>query len=185
MSTSRFSVRLEPHPDCAASGFTVRVAGAWDGACLELVYALEGDLDALLILSPETPVEPDRLWAHSCFEVFMAESAGVCMYREYNFSSSGQWAGYAFSGYRKRIGCEIPAPENPCWRRESRALSLAVRLPVRSDNRILRLALSAVLELADGRLHYFALCHPPGAPDFHHPCNFTLSLTCHDNAFWP
>jgi hypothetical protein len=39
-----------------------------------------------------------------------------------------------------------------------------------------RLALSAVIEETDGRKSYWALAHPPGTPDFHHPDCFTLEL---------
>ena len=31
------------------------------------------------------------------------------------------------------------------------------------------LGLSAILEEADGTISYWALAHPPGRPDFHHP----------------
>ena len=40
----------------------------------------------------------------------------------------------------------------------------------------LRLGAAAVLEDDNGRLSYWALCHPPGKPDFHHPDGFVLEL---------
>ncbi|HZF44227.1 MAG TPA: hypothetical protein VEZ48_12550 [Sphingomonadaceae bacterium] len=40
----------------------------------------------------------------------------------------------------------------------------------------LRLALSAVIEESAGRKSYWALAHPPGAPDFHHPACFAAEL---------
>jgi hypothetical protein len=40
----------------------------------------------------------------------------------------------------------------------------------------LRLALSAVIEDENGKLSYWALKHPPGKPNFHHPDAFTLEL---------
>ncbi len=39
-----------------------------------------------------------------------------------------------------------------------------------------KLALSAVIEETDGTKSYWALRHPPGAPDFHHPDCFALTL---------
>jgi hypothetical protein len=36
--------------------------------------------------------------------------------------------------------------------------------------------LSAVIEAADGALSYWALRHPAGRPDFHHPDCFALDL---------
>jgi len=44
------------------------------------------------------------------------------------------------------------------------------------DAPALRLALAAVIEEKDGRLGYWALRHPPGKPDFHHPEGYTLEL---------
>ncbi len=42
--------------------------------------------------------------------------------------------------------------------------------------RALRLGLSAVVEANDGTLSYWALRHPPGRPDFHHPDGCVLRL---------
>jgi hypothetical protein len=39
-----------------------------------------------------------------------------------------------------------------------------------------RLALSAVIEERGGQRSYWALRHPPGPPDFHHPDGFALLL---------
>ena len=40
----------------------------------------------------------------------------------------------------------------------------------------LSLALSAVIEEEDGTISYWALKHPPGKPDFHHPDAFALEI---------
>jgi hypothetical protein len=45
----------------------------------------------------------------------------------------------------------------------------------------LALALSAVVEDEHGGLSYWALKHPPGKPDFHHPDLFVLHLPPHPN----
>lgn len=41
-------------------------------------------------------------------------------------------------------------------------------------------AISAVIEEADGTKSYWALRHPPGKPDFHHPDCFALELPAPD-----
>jgi hypothetical protein len=41
---------------------------------------------------------------------------------------------------------------------------------------ILQIGLSAVVEDINERLSYWALRHPPGKPDFHHPDNFALEI---------
>ena len=38
------------------------------------------------------------------------------------------------------------------------------------------LALSSVIEELDGTKSYWALAHPPGQPDFHHPACFAATL---------
>ncbi len=38
------------------------------------------------------------------------------------------------------------------------------------------LGVSAVVETKEGSLSYWALAHPPGKPDFHHPDSFALTL---------
>ena len=40
-----------------------------------------------------------------------------------------------------------------------------------------RLGLAAVIEERNGSLSYWALSHPPGMVDFHHPDGFVLALT--------
>jgi hypothetical protein len=40
-----------------------------------------------------------------------------------------------------------------------------------------RLGLSAIIEEASGRRSYWALAHPPGKPDFHHPDSFALRVS--------
>jgi hypothetical protein len=52
-------------------------------------------------------------------------------------------------------------------------LSAALNLP---GSGALRLGLCAVIEDALGRISYWALAHPPGRPDFHHPDCFALAL---------
>jgi hypothetical protein len=40
-----------------------------------------------------------------------------------------------------------------------------------------RLGLSAIIEEASGQRSYWALAHPPGKPDFHHPDSFALEVS--------
>ena len=99
-------------------------------------------------------------------------------YREFNFSPSGEWAVYTFHGYR--AGGELKPDQGPGIevRRSSDLLELDVAIPpdVLPPGRPLRLGLSAVEEDVDGMLSYWALRHPPGRPDFHHPDAFAMQL---------
>jgi hypothetical protein len=164
------------HPAAAVAGIAVAVAADGNGG-LQLAYRLEGDLSALRLPTPATPVAPDRLWAHTCFEVFLRRGGEA--YREYNFSPSGQWAGYAFAAYRQRLeNVILPAPHLE-WQVVEGSLSLRVTLPAEalpSGDGELHLALTTVVEQADGPLSYWALAHPAGKPDFHHRDGFVLAL---------
>ncbi|ANQ86860.1 conserved hypothetical protein [Azoarcus olearius] len=141
---------------------------------LTLHYHLRGRLDALRVPTPDHALPADRLWAHTCFEVFIARS-GSPAYREFNFSPSGQWASYLFDDYRARIDALPPAPPRLEVLRSGDLLSLSATLdadalPAGMTAQTLdelRLGISAVVEAADGRLSYWALAHPAERPDFH------------------
>lgn len=164
------------HQAPAVADITVDVAAQGNGG-LQLAYRLTGDLAALRLPTPAAPVEPDRLWAHTCFEVFLRRGGEA--YQEYNFSPSGQWAGYAFGAYRQRLeNVTLPAPHLE-WQVAEGSLSLRVTLPadaLPAGPGDLQLALTTVVELAEGPLSYWALAHPAGPPDFHHRDGFALAL---------
>ena len=61
------------------------------------------------------------------------------------------------------------------WRRQVETL-LELDASIQVQPGKLVLALSAVIEHLDGRISYWALRHPPGKPDFHHPQGFALEL---------
>ncbi len=155
---------------------------------LRLQFVLEGDLPQVRVPSPVAqPGRTDRLWAHTCFEAF-AGLPGSPRYLELNFSPSGQWAAYAFDSYRQGMAPALAvAPRLALRRSEARleleaevqlsgSLPLAGPETVAAGARTLRIALSTVVEDREGRLSYWALRHPPGRPDFHHPESFSLAL---------
>lgn len=100
-------------------------------------------------------------------------------YREFNFAPSGEWAAYAFRSYREPAAQVITLDPGILVDATGDSLVLeaviaADALPPTSTAAPLRLGLSVVAEHADGALGYWALRHPPGAPDFHHPDAFAL-----------
>jgi len=139
---------------------------------LGLRYRIEADLERLRIAPPSTPAPGERLWEHLCCEVFVA-SAPVSAYREFNFSPSGEWAAYAFQGYREGAPLAVPDP-GIAVRRDGRALELSASVEVEAAK--LRVALCVVVEELDGTLSYWALRHPAPRPDFHHPDGFVLEI---------
>jgi len=143
---------------------------------LLLRYALHGDIGRLRLPSPQVPAPPDRLWAHTCCEVFVAGRDSEA-YSEWNFSPSGQSARYDFSAYRTRCATRTTGAPTLAIAHDAHSLNVDARfdIPAELGNR-LRLGLSAVVEDAHGTLHHWALRHPPGKPDFHHRDTFALTL---------
>ena len=139
---------------------------------LALEYAIEGRIEELRIPAPGTPRFAERLWQHTCCEVFVARG-GSPAYLEFNFSPSGDWAGYAFERYRSGAAFDAPDPKIAV-RTSAGRLELDASIQVQPGR--LRLGLSAVIEHIDGRISYWALRHPAGKPDFHHPEAFALEL---------
>lgn len=167
-------------PTPVVQGIQVRLDWARGGA-IALTFTLEGELARMRTSAPRAPSRTDRLWEHTCFEAFVVVANGPAYY-EFNFAPSGEWAAYAFRDYRKGVPLE---QEELCpginVRRaggelELRALLHLNRLALIEPHARLRLALSAVIEDAHGGLSYWALKHPSGQPDFHHPDAFALVL---------
>jgi hypothetical protein len=105
-------------------------------------------------------------------------------YFEFNLASSQDWAAYRFSDYRsgRTVARQVGRPGiDPFWREGPQPCAFAavleldrlVALPLYEP---WHLGLAAVIEERNGRLSYWALRHPPGPPDFHHPDCFALEL---------
>jgi hypothetical protein len=155
---------------------------AGEPGMLVFQYSLDADMSRVRVPSSGAAgLRTEGLWKHTCFEAFVA-AAGVPGYHEFNFSPSLDWAVYRFTGYRAGMLPADPgqAPDISLRRAEDRLeLEAAVRLAdlaVPRDARHLRIALTAVVEEENGTLSYWALKHPRGKPDFHHPDGFTLEL---------
>lgn len=171
--------RLQLHTDSQpgpVAGIEVEINQPTAGE-LALRFHLSGDTSRILIPEARPTARADDLWRHSCFEVFIC-SPKTSSYHEFNFSPSGQWQAYVFSNYR--IGELLALADNPVIECLSAPHDLTLQATLRvadllEGNR-LRLGLSAVIETGDGALSYWALRHPPGKPDFHHPDTFDLEL---------
>jgi len=170
--------RLWPHPDTPGRGIRLgcKVSTAGSGL-LAFEYVITGEIGTLLLPGPADCARADGLWRHTCFEAFIEDREGG--YLELNFSPSGAWAGYMFDGYREGMGhAENLSLESS--ERMNNGNRLSVRAVVRTDVLAgcgpLRLGLCAVIEQTDGTTSYWALAHPPGKPDFHHPDCFAASL---------
>jgi hypothetical protein len=174
---------LTCHPETPSQwvqGIETRVVWTERGS-VAVRYSLNGDITRLRFPPPRPPRRADGLWQHTCFEVFIAVK-GQPTYYEFNFSPSGEWAAYAFKGYRDGGPIEDDGlhPEivvrSAANSFELEAIVRLDRLQAIKSQMPLWMGLSAVIEEKDGTLSYWALKHPPGKPDFHHPDSFALEL---------
>ncbi len=179
-------ITLACHPDTpseAARGVVAQIRRA-QGGTLALTYLIDGDLARMKIPAHTFTRLGEQLWRHTCCEIFIARH-GRAAYHEFNFAPSGAWAAYAFTRYRES-GPLPAAPELPLVREviarkaeDQLELGASIRLdrlsPLHARAK-LSLAVSTVIEDRDGGLSYWAMRHPPGPPDFHHPDAFALEL---------
>ncbi len=169
---------LQPHSDCRAPdieiGVELRNAGS---SALELRYFLDGAVDGVLLPPAGIPARRDRLWQHTCFEIFI-RAVSEEPYHEFNFAPSGQWAAYRFEARRTGMSNMDIAPPSIETSLTGEALELRATLDVAGlpADKPWLVGLSAVMEEKNGRKSYWALAHPPGEPDFHHPACFALQL---------
>lgn len=165
-----------PNPPFAAWASAERSAAFGDTATLNLWFGVSAPLGRFLVPEPaEEPARRDGLWHSTCFECFLKEE-GQAAYQEWNFSPSGDWAAYDFSAERE--GMKQAQVANPPYIRVEDNLTwwgLGATLSIPAGARF-TLALSAVLEGADGARTFWALHHPSEQPDFHHPDCFTARL---------
>ncbi len=119
----------------------------------------------------------DGLWRTTCFELFLRSEGGTA-YTEFNLSPSERWAAYDFTAPRTGMR-ERPIPREPaCNLRRGGTVAIfdaAIPLAVLPQTPA-AMALTAVIEEESGTLTYWALAHPPAAPDFHDPACFTATL---------
>ncbi len=170
---------LQCHP-LSEKGFVDRIAVQVDRAedgVLQIKYVLHGLIDEIHFPKAAQPERTDGLWKDTCFELFCGR-ANDGLYVEFNFAPSGQWAAYAFTGYRDgmtELACAPPHID--CMAGEGIfEITVTVDLPESLRTVDVMAGLSAVIADTDGRTAYWALAHPPGKADFHHKDCFALQL---------
>lgn len=154
------------HRTCDAGpvrAVTAKVEATADGCDAE--FRLHGDIDKIVIPEPGPSIRTDNLWQGTCFEFFW-QPIGNSRYREFNLSPSGKWAAYDFADYRDQTG-DLPVDAISVAFSRSRSelvvnSSVAADLPTPAQ-----VALTSIIENADGALQYWALAFAPGKPDFH------------------
>ena len=158
------------HSPGAITSVDAYVTRATNG--LMLSYTVTGDIDELVLPAKSEPGRAEDLWQTTCFELFLRGDGPA--YREYNFSSSGEWAAYAFDSHREGRR-EIPATITIATDGDAETLNLSASLITDLDD-VVCLAPTAVIEDRSGHKSYWAIAHHAGPPDFHHDACFALRL---------
>lgn len=140
-----------------------------------VAFGVGAPASRFVVPSPAPQARIDGLWQSTCFEVFLRPK-GEEFYREWNFAPSSHWAAYDFDTYRagQEQAAVTAAPyvrleDNLTW--WSVGAAFVIEAGLRWN-----LGLSAVLKEKNGTKSYWALSHPPGAPDFHHDDCFAVTL---------
>ena len=95
------AVPLTAHPDTQPGSVPGVVCSlAWqDAGHWSASFIVDALPQSLRLPAPVKRARADGLWQRTCFELFVFdEDSGS--YMEFNFSPSGEWAAYAFDGYR-------------------------------------------------------------------------------------
>ena len=177
-------VRLEltPHSDTPSRVVeSLEVGIVRETSGLSLAYIVRGNVAALRIAEPVSPQRRDGLWQRTCFEIFLRPPTGES-YCEFNLSPSTEWSAYRLEGYRAGMhNLAVEADPEIMVEDDRRHLQLVASLDLAGVDLLepdgaWRVGLSAVIVEKDGTKTYWALAHPPGVPDFHHPDCFALEL---------
>jgi len=174
--------RLVPHPEkqaVAVKSVDVDVRRGSDFVMLR--YSVE---PADTLIMPAFALERrDGLWQGTCFELFVRPERGG--YVEFNFAPLEAWNAYSFTDWR--MGKRPFQPDSEPHIHDSRTDDRKQKFPelyqldvvLGADLMALApasVSLTAVIEEEGGVMSYWALAHPLGPPNFHHPDCFVAAL---------
>ena len=174
----RLSLQRHPDTPCAAVDRIDAEASRLEAGGLALRFTVTGRIGALRVPPSAISSRADELWRHTCFEAFVRPPTGEA-YLELNLAPSTAWAAYRLAGYRAPLApaTDVAPPSLEVGLDKGQLMvAAAVTLASLPAHEPWRVGLSAVIEESDGRLSYWALAHPAGRPDFHHPDCFALEL---------
>lgn len=142
---------------------------------IELKYEV-ADPAGVLEIPDGTGIRRDNLWKSTCFELFVGKPDSAS-YREFNFSPGGDWAAYAFTGYRTGQH-DLTMHAEPSIESSLTSIGFALRVRVSLDDLETGdpFGICAVIEEHDFGLSYWSLWHAGPSPDFHHPACFAATL---------
>jgi hypothetical protein len=148
---------------------------------LHLHYFVTANMTALRFPPLIKAKRGEKLWEHSCFEAFLC-AAQNDSYCELNFAPSREWAAYGFDRHREGMHDLSDISIRYFVNISGEAgyeMQVSLDLSSLSDRyagSAWHLGIAAVMEEMNGNKSYWALAHPPGAPDFHNRDCFELKL---------
>lgn len=154
-----------------------RMDGLWEHTCFELFLMDAGSGRYL-----EFHFAPSGLWAAYRFDGYRAGRRDLEVAPPRILTGEPSQFALAMEAHLRAIGLDegsigmLAEASAPMPERKQFALSAIFGDPVLVDDREWLGGVSAVIEEADGTKSFWALRHPPGRPDFHHPDCFQLEL---------
>ena len=156
-----------------------RADGLWRSTCFELFL-----LDPATGGYREFNFSPSGEWAAYEFDSYRESMRALATKTPQITSSNPDQFRLAMHARLRELGVDedfirlMLAADPPEAEPEPERFALSAILddPALSDGRTWIAGICAVIEETDGTKSYWALAHPPGAPDFHHPDCFTLEL---------
>src|SRR5690242_1944112 len=103
-------LKIHPHTPCCAAIQIEAAITRPRSYCLDVSYAITGQLTELSLPRTAAPQRADELWRHTCFEAFIQTAHSE--YYEFNFAPTTARAAFRLNGYRRgrpQAAITIPA----------------------------------------------------------------------------
>ncbi|HEX8525490.1 DOMON-like domain-containing protein [Allosphingosinicella sp.] len=163
------------HPPWKVLAVRARLERTGSGT-LALRYEIDAPSSGVTLPPPALPGRADRLWDSTCFELFLRPELGTG-YRELNFSPSGRWAAYEFTGRREGMRqTEVAAPPAISLQIDPERIAADILVALDLPDEPYELGLFVVVKEGMSRRSFWASSHSSSEPDFHHPACFAHIL---------
>jgi hypothetical protein len=136
-----------------------------------LSFELTGKATNDILIQPRSTksARKNDLWKETCFECFFGVGNSK-QYFEFNGSTTGDWALYAFDDYRNGMK-DVPMVVEPSLQKlekEDGKISVVWNIPYFTDSIIQSASVTAVIKNAtNSEVGYWALKHAGEKADFH------------------
>jgi hypothetical protein len=181
MSMTEHTFSLIPFPDPNIPDLTITGRVGRQNNLLTIQYLLTGETEKVVLPARSgSPMRKDGLWSSTCFEFFLTLPDNP-HYWEFNMSPSGDWNVYRMDAYR-RVG--FREERSIQWLQfevshEAGCVSMNMDVDLNSlipENHSIRLGITSVVQIVDGRETYWALTHSGASADFHTRDGFLIHL---------